>query len=182
MNEGVHASLELIYMSRCCLVIVFLTAWVHANAPAQGADVAVTCSTGQIIRGELLVATDSAVIVRTESSLRNIWWQGDSAFAVFLPLSGVQTVVVEGHSNILLGTGIGLVLGAGLGAASAQGGWAGAGAGAGGFIGGLLGALVGVISSRSERVYDQNTRGGFSALQDHALYGTTIPKILKHIK
>jgi hypothetical protein len=128
MNRVVRASLMLSDVHRFWLLIVLLTVWVHANAPAQGADVTITCSEGRNIRGELLVATDSAVIVKTESSTRNIWWQGDSAFAVLLPLSGIQKIVVEGQSSIMIGAGMGLVLGGGIAAlAGARGGEAGGG-------------------------------------------------------
>jgi hypothetical protein len=167
---------------RSSLVIGFFTVWCHANSPAQGVDVTVLCSTGQNIRGELLVATDSAVIVKTDSNIRNMWWQGDSAFAIFLPLSGIEKIVIEGHSNILIGTGIGVVLGAGFGALIAREGWTGAGAFAGGLIWGLGGSIIGGLASQRERVFDQNTRGGFSGLSDLARYGSTTPKTLKHIK
>lgn len=167
---------------RSFLVVGLLTVWLQANSPAQGSDVAVLCSKGQNIRGELLVATDSAVIVKTDSSIRNMWWQGDSAFAILLPLSGIETIVVEGHSNILIGTGMGVVLGAGLGAATAEKGWEGAGAAVGGLLGGFGGGIIGALASHRDKVYDHGTRGGFVGLSDLARYGSTTPKTLKHIK
>ena len=182
MYKLVRASLVLSYVSRFWLVIGLLTVWVHANAPAQGADVTVMCSTGENIRGELLVATDVAVIVKTESNVRNIWWQGDSAFALLLPLSGVQKIVIEGNSNILLGACVGLAVGAGFGALTARNSFAGASAGGGGMLGALGGVVIGGLASHREKVFDKNTRGGFSALPDHARYGTTTPAILKHLK
>jgi hypothetical protein len=182
MNKAVRALPVPCKARRFWLAIGLLTVWVRADAPAQGADVTVVRFNGQNIQGELLVATESAVIVKTESSIRNIWWQGDSAFAVLLPFSEVQKIVIEGNSNILLGTGMGLAVGAGFGALTAEKGWAGASAGGGGILGALAGLVVGGLTSHGEKVFDPETRGGFSALPDHARYGTTTPAILKHLK
>lgn len=155
--------------------------WATGNSLAQGANVILARSTGELVEGELLVASDSLVILRTDSSSRNIWWQGDSAFAVLVPLAGVRKITMAGNSGILVGTVTGALLGAGIGAATAQGGWIGASAGGGGLLGVLAGLVVGAIAQRSEKVFDREGPDGFQELREYARFGATTPAILKHL-
>ena len=165
-------------MNQFWLVIGFLLVGSCANAVAQGKDITVICSTGKGIQGELLVATDSVVIVKIVSDVRNIWWQGDSAFAAVVALSEVQRIVIEGNQAILWGMGAGLGLGGGCAAITGA-----RGGDAFGIVlaGVLAGFVIGGLSSHGEELFDGNAPGGFSALPDFARFGATIPAILKHL-
>jgi len=158
---------------------ILCLAWASERSLAQGANVMLLRSTGESIEGELLVASDTMVILKTESSTRNIWWMGDSAFAVVFPLSNVDRITISGNSALLLGTGIGVLAGS---AFAVLQGLRDGDAGASVIGAGLAGLTVGAIAQRSEKVFERGSPGGFHDLSEYARFGAVTPAILKHLE
>ncbi|HSQ75237.1 MAG TPA: hypothetical protein VLT13_06755 [Bacteroidota bacterium] len=154
-------------------------AWAGGSSLAQGANAILVRSTGESVEGELLVASDTMVILRTDSSTRNIWWMGDSAFAMAIPLSQVERITIPGNSALLLGTGIGVLAGSGY--AVLQG-LRGGDAGASVIGGGLAGLVMGALVQRGEKVFERGRTGGFHDLREHARFGAVTPAILQHLE
>jgi hypothetical protein len=178
--------------TRIALLFALLPTLVHAG----GEEIIVIDTAKAVSQGELLAVRSGEIVLSLKQGASEKDLRGHPEFLKRIPMKNIAYVETKGHSHILLGAGIGLLVGMSLGGAIGLGaarpdpqvlGLNTVGSGADGIaIGGLVGLVgglvVGVVTSSGDQHLDSSNPIDYAELFSLARYQGTEPEFLKSLK